>query len=461
MGEIRESGSDGGGGSVEVRAPESSPGRREVSHSEAESMFARVNSGKKTDVSSTADVSSAERKQDLSFAERDDPRLGEVSERAEAHYEEAERFSSDTRCFENYSEHKSAHIEKVYDGVESTAGEFNRQEPMPEGYASLGDDDVRTLKAAALYHDTGMDGGRENLEAIRGKDAGETLDAGGREAETLVRSNHGENAALNVLSDREAFERAGVDPDQAAVDCMVHSKSGSGVRDLRSDEQWAGVFNEIDRAADERGMEFDKSKFMNEDGTVRPEAKERCASHAYCMRVADANGHDMTDDELQSGERRVIDRGGFVEGEENGGWESEAERNTVLAESPDGSVREVEDPRAKAYAMGEGNIRSMDMRCEDGQLVEHVTVDKGDFAPESTMMCVEERAGELATARGVDARMSVDVDVSEVPPEKLDALRERYEDAAERIEAKTENPDKCAQPVRVDVRFVDAQGNEV
>lgn len=401
---------------------------------------------------------------DLSFAEKDSPRFAEIAAKADARYAKAENFSRDTRCFENYAEHKQSHIEKVYKGTEKTARELSKMDKVPEGYTRPTESDMRNLKAAALWHDTGMDGNRENLAAIHGDEAVAILDRGDlSEKESLVRKNHGESAALNVLSERDAFERAGLDADQVAVDCALHSKSGSGMKDLSSDEQWGSFINKLNNSAQARGVEFDKTKFMDADGNMLPEAKERCATHAFCLRVGDANGHDMTDNELQDGSHRLIDREGFSPSEisAEGAWIREAEKNNVQIEATDGSRREIDDARSKAYALGEGNIRSMDMRHENGTMVEHIEVDDGSFAPESTIMCIGERAGELASAKGMDTRISIDVDVSNMSPDEISKAKETYATGAERIEAKTSNPDKYAQPIKVDVFFYDNDGIEV
>lgn len=388
---------------------------------------------------------------DLSFVTESSPQLEEVASIAGRSYEECELFTQSTGIFADYSGHKSGHIRAVYEEVGEVLQELGKLPCLPEGYARLGVHDKMTLQAAALLHDTGMIADHDSLAALCDKGFEDVLARGGKDAEILLRSNHGISAALNALKNREALERAGVDPDLVAIDCAVHSKSGSGVRDLSSEEQWSRLFDRIETATQRRGVTFDKSKFVNADGSVNKRMLERCASHAYCMRVADANGHDMNDNELQSGEQRIVDRDGFVPGPPDAGWEKEARANKVLAMHPDGSRREITDTFGKGYAMGEGNIRKLSMRCEGTQMVEHIVVDRADFAPESTMMCVGERAEELATARGVPGRIEVEVDVSNIPSHRIEALEDCYNAAAQYIESMTEK--KYRNTVKVVIKY--------
>ena len=59
----------------------------------------------------------------------------------------------------------------------------------------------------------------------------------------------------------------GVNVDSVALDCMLHSKSCSGVRDLTSAEQWTECFNRIDEAVVNYNAKFPQNRIYFDKST--------------------------------------------------------------------------------------------------------------------------------------------------------------------------------------------------
>ena len=393
---------------------------------------------------------------DLSFAVRDEKDFGEISSLANQYYLKSEEFSKNTGAFAEYAEHKWAHIKKVYEKAVEAAREFNAGAAEDGDYAPLSDADIRVLKSAALYHDTGMDGDEENLRAIlksKGKTPTEVADMlVGDGMEKQVRKNHSMSSALNVLKDRKAFISIGVDPDMAALVCAIHSKSNSGVSNLRDAGQWNKLVGELSVAAKIRGVTFDTSKIVDQNGNVTETVRRRCSSLGFCIRVGDANGHDMTDNELQNGSHRVLNKDAFKPG--SGWWLSrnkskEVKVNQVSIVHPDGSSSTLDNPIGKTFAFGEGNIRHMSMHREGDTMVEKIVVDRASFAPCSTMHCVGERAAELATADGLRTRIRLVLDAKGLSSEELVDLKKLYSRESWKIAAAT--GDRFKKPIGIDL----------
>lgn len=289
------------------------------------------------------------------------------------------------------------------------------------------------LQLAALFHDTGMDGGVFKEYADGNK----------------LRKDHSLNSAIHVLENRSLFDDLGVDPDCVALDCMLHSKSCSGVRDLTSRADWNECFSRIEAAVDEYNAKypesviyFDTSNWTDNADEIDPnavynfnrESMARTASIAAALRLGDANREAALYPYTQGGERIEVDFDSYVVDAET--WQDEVSTADVRLINSSGEVLSLkETPLDKAgydrlYSAGEGNL-SMDCvyNPKKRAVQEQFKVHHSMSFPLATQECIEERLGELDTIKHlpVEALIIIDgSDLSRSDQKKIKKLYRRY-----------------------------------
>ncbi|MBQ6296441.1 MAG: hypothetical protein IJK81_01875 [Selenomonadaceae bacterium] len=298
-------------------------------------------------------------------------------------------------------------------------------------YSSI---DRRELEIAAFMHDTGMDGGQFK-----------TYTDG-----NALRKDHSLNSAIHVLENREAIAALGVNVDAVALDCMGHSKSCSGVRDLTSWEQWTDCFNRIDEAVELYNQKFpaaqiyfDKSTwtngetYQNKKGVeiykFNREALARSAAVIAALRIGDANREAAQFPYTQTGETIEVDFKSYVTPAKD--WHEEIAKAKIFMIDSNGNRTSLltqgvdTNGFGRMYMAGEGNLSmSCEYNPETGNLREVFKIFHGASFPLSTQNCIEERLGELDTMKRfpVEAHIKIVGDYSKVDKKKISRIYSRY-----------------------------------
>ena len=286
------------------------------------------------------------------------------------------------------------------------------------------------LEIAAIMHDTGMDGG-----------AFKTYTDG-----NALRKDHSLNSAIHVLENREAIVALGVNVDKVALDCMGHSKSCSGVRDLTSHEQWTDCFNRIDAAVDLYNKKFpaaqiyfDKSAwttgetYSNGVYKFNRETLAQSAATIAALRLGDANREASQFPYTQGGETIEVDFDSYVTPAKD--WHDEIAKAKIFIIDDKGTrtslLTQGVDTAGfgRMYMSGEGNLS---MSCEFNpttkNLREVFEIHHGLSFPLSTQNCIDERLGELDTMKNfpVEAHIKIIGDYSKLEKKKISRLYSRY-----------------------------------
>lgn len=259
--------------------------------------------------------------------------------------------------------------------------------------------DRADIAAAALLHDTGMDGG----------DKFEPTDGDG------IRKNHAMTSALHVLENREALERDGCNVDQVAALALLHSKKCSGVEDLSSNEQIKQAFGKLQKEVDnyndehpEAPIRFNSNPFYVDDKFEK--INDRFKYNATALRLGDAYGHDSSSTKTQSGEH--IDNISFGESTpvvntkwNESAWREEIKNDILALKDKDGNkIRDIDeeadkDGYTRMFQFGEGNITAMHLQERKGNFETVIDVKNGNAHPLCTQECIIERLKEMGTAQ--------------------------------------------------------------
>lgn len=387
--------------------------------------------------------------------------LDELRDVASVHYENGKQLGDKVPEFNTYKEHhdiESGHIEKVrvksLEAADALEAHFSQND-----YDGLYSPNIdrRTVEVMSIYHDTGMDGNIKaedyeteravfiSDEAIREKFVANALSKKEKEAietgkpfdrvaeeqkanekferegfENHFRPNHSLESAIHALRDRESISKLGVNADEVALGCLVHSKSNSGLRNIASEDDWRVAVGRLQNRVDEfnqshpdEQIHFDSSFLLNKDGSFNQEKLAEMRSEAIVLRIGDANGHDTNSRTSQNGkaiefaleEKTVTDElpSDFESKFENGDYEA----YFLEVQSADVKVDGVElnnanDPKgiSRMFAVGEGNFQSLNCEVEDnGTIKQNFELCDGNAFPLSTQHCIEERLGEYKTAQ--------------------------------------------------------------
>ncbi|NLO38237.1 MAG: HD domain-containing protein [Ruminiclostridium sp.] len=338
----------------------------------------------------------------------------QVTRMTKPYHDKAGEVAKKSPDLKTYRDHREEHVMQVAEKSQMTADAF---EKVAQDHPSYSDSiDRKELQVAALFHDTGMDGGY-NADPDNGNG---------------IRKEHSLNSAIHVLENRESIEELGVNPNLVAVDCMAHSKSCSGISDLTDKIQWTECLDKIDAAVDEynkahpdKHITFDKSALTNgeyhmedrevEDkatGKVEIESKKvyefneqqlgKSASTAAALRISDANRDAPENPKTQAGEDITVDPVSFKKNAVN--WEDEI--SEVRVQISGELLDNKNDPGGfgRMYSVGEGNLSSLNCAYDEtrGQLTETFTVKDGSSFPKCTQNCIKERFKEFETISGID-----------------------------------------------------------
>ena len=303
----------------------------------------------------------------------------EYFEAAKSSYDKAEEIANESELKYYKAHDLDGHISKVIEKSAEAADVI--------GTTTGNTCDLKDVAAAALYHDTGMDGGN-NFEANDGDG---------------IRKNHPLTSSIHVLQNRDALEADGCNADQVAALTLLHSKSCSGVRNLADNEQIEKAFTKLQTEVDEynklnpeKPIAFDASKID----------KESFKYNAAALRLGDAYGHDSSTTKTQSGDYYDID---FEPTKEltstiwdDNLWQEEIKDSklTFYDNGEPVSINDTNDPSGytRMYQFGEGNIESMGSKIGEGNEFQSVIdVKNGMAKPLCTQECILERLKELKT----------------------------------------------------------------
>lgn len=352
----------------------------------------------------------------------------QAMEVASQYYERARERAMDFKELRVYSDHGINHAELVAIKSQAAADAIDQAVAGNKYYALI--DDRLELQIAALFHDTGMDGG-----TFKDYDDGNKL-----------RKDHSLNSAIHVLENRSLIESLNADADCVALDCMLHSKSCSGVRDLTSLADWNECFKRMEAAVDaynekypDSVIYFDTSIWTENPDVVDPnmtynfnrEMMARTASVAAALRLGDANREAAQYPYTQGGERIEVDFNSYVGDAET--WQDEVKTAEVLLINDRGVVTSLKggtfDPNGydRLYPAGEGNL-SMDCvyNPKTRAVQEQFKVHNALHAPRSTLECIEERLGELDTMKHLKVEAAIFVDGSDLERADLKRIKKIY-----------------------------------
>ena len=337
--------------------------------------------------------------------------LQELKDLAEPHYENGKKIAGHIESLNSYKEHhllEGGHIEKVHDRSLEAADvitEYLEKNTDQSLYSA--NIDYKTLEVMALYHDTGMDGNIPESEYDIQKELYEkTEKAKEKTFEDTFRDYHSLESAIHVLRDRGQIEGKGVNADEVAVGCLLHSKSCSGVRDLEDPSQWKEAIkrlqdrvNEYNEQHPEEQISFDSSFLLDEKGEFNQEKLSEMRTECLCLRVGDGNGHDELSRVSQNGKEISFDLENYEFAESDKGWRDEITRGEVWI---DGQMLDNANDLSgfgRMYNLGEGNLKKMSMESgPDGQIVQVFEIGHINSYPYCTQECIEERLKEFVTA---------------------------------------------------------------
>lgn len=330
----------------------------------------------------------------------------------------------------NYSDHGIHHAELVVLKSRDAANAINRAvegNPSNRYYSEINEAE---LLVAAYMHDTGMDGG-----IFKNYSNGNDL-----------RKDHSLNSAIHVLENRDKFAKLGVDVDSVALDCMAHSKSCSGVRDLTDFNQWLKCFDRIDEAVEmynkkypDNKIYFDRSKWVV-NGTADSRAFSQTAALVAALRIGDANREASHYPFTQSGSYIDIDFDSYIPDVNT--WQEEVKNADVTLIDINGRITSLLNNSVdtkgydKMYSTGEGNL-SMDCiyNPKTKAIQEQFKVLHAMSFPLSTQSCIEERLGELDTIKNFPVEAEIQIDtkyLSKAAKRKLKKIYGDYCKAAEK-----------------------------
>ena len=330
-----------------------------------------------------------------------------------------------------YSDHGIHHAELVAVKSQEAADAIEQANFGNLYYSSI---DRIELQVAAIIHDTGMDGG-----------IFKTYSDG-----NALRKDHSLNSAIHILENREAIAALGVNVDAIALDCMGHSKSCSGVRDLTSHEQWTDCFNRIDSAValynkkyPAAQIYFNKSTWTNgttyknkqgvEVYNFNRETLARSAATVAALRLGDANREESQFPYTLGGEKIEIDFDSYVTPAKT--WMDEIQRAKIFIINEDGvrtsllSYGVDANGYGRMYMSGEGNLSMSCAYNPDTQAIREVfKVLHGKAFPLSTQNCIEDRLGELDTMKKfpVEAHIIIVGNLSKQDKKKIFRIYSRY-----------------------------------
>ena len=240
-----------------------------------------------------------------------------VNELTAHRYELAQEISKQDPVLDKYTDHGPEHIKEVATNTLEYSQAF-REFAQSQGIEPGSEADIKSdvLLTAALYHDTGMDGGLESIEEYQQKCAAheaqelqKPITAGKiEEYGDVIRSRHPSQSAMHVLEDAKALQEKGIDPNEVAALTYLHSKSNSGVRVGDSPDALSKDMTTFMQRCEKAGIEVDASTFarqaidakgkpiLDKDGRPTWEVTDKEAFVRREFEVAMQNLHGMAQD---------------------------------------------------------------------------------------------------------------------------------------------------------------------
>ena len=241
----------------------------------------------------------------------------QVNELTAHRYELAQEISKQDPVLDKYTDHGPEHIKEVATNTLEYSQAF-REFAQSQGIEPGSEADIKSdvLLTAALYHDTGMDGGLESIEEYQQKCAAheaqqmeKAINEGKiKEYGDVIRSGHPSQSAMHVLEDAKALQEKGIDPNEVAALTYLHSKSNSGVRVGDSPEACSRDMSAFMQRCEQAGIEVDTSTFarqaidakgkpiLDKDGRPTWEVTDKEAFVRREFEVAMQNLHGMAQD---------------------------------------------------------------------------------------------------------------------------------------------------------------------
>ena len=375
---------------------------------------------------------------DVAKAGEFDDESRRATEVASQYYERGRERAMEFDELRTYSDHGIHHAELVAIKSQSAADaiDLTIESRSNVFYAPV---DRLELQIAAIFHDTGMDGG-----IFKDYSNGNAL-----------RKDHSLNSAIHVLENRSLMDSLGVDPDCVALDCMLHSKSCSGVRDLTSRADWNECFTRIAAAIEayndkypESVIYFDTSTWTDNADVIDPsmtynfnrEMMARTASIAAALRLGDANREAAQYPFTQTGARIEVDFDSYIPNADT--WQDEI-KNADVRMSNDGEVLVLKDSAldkagfGRMYSVGEGNL-SMDcvFNPKRRAVQEQFRVHHAMSFPLATQECIEERRGELDTIKHLPVEAAIFIDDSALERADRKYIKKTYRQYCKRAKKK-------------------------
>ena len=341
--------------------------------------------------------------------------INKIKDLTEKDYAEAKQVASENPDGRLYTDHTELHVEmtaeksiEVADALEKAidasafGGNLSEEEYAEKGDTLIrfeGNIDKDVLEAAALSHDTGMKGGYVLEKNNDGKYECRNLSAD--DDYGTLRINHPLNSAINVLENREQYKDAGYSDEQVdmiAVECMAHSKTSSGIRDLNSKNNWEDCFNRLDAAIEaynkdhkESAIHLDKESFLNDESKLG-----QVATASLSLRVGDVSRDSGPGAITQSGEVVKVEQIKDVSDASN--YKEEIKGFSVRFEETN---EEIVLEKSKQVHIGEQNI--VDNKTyfdENSRFIRHeIKLNDAEFAPKCTQEAIRDHLGEFATAK--------------------------------------------------------------
>ena len=360
-----------------------------------------------------------------------------VKEISAKYYANARKVARQFAELRTYSDHGTHHAALVAVKSLEAADAIDAANFGNPWYSSI---DRLELEIAAFMHDTGMDGGQFK-----------TYTDG-----NALRKDHSLNSAIHVLENREAIAALGVNVDAVALDCMGHSKSCSGVRDLTSWEQWTDCFNRIDEAVELYNYKFPAAQIYFDKSTwttgetyqttseknprqlvevykFNRETLAQSAAVIAALRIGDANREAAQFPYTQTGDTIEVDFNSYVTPAKD--WHAEIAKAKIFIVDNNGKRTSLltqgvdTNGFGRMYMAGEGNLSmSCEYNPDTGNVREVFKILHGASFPLSTQECIEERLGELDTMKKfpVEAHIKIVGDYSKVDKKKISRIYSRY-----------------------------------
>lgn len=330
-----------------------------------------------------------------------------------------------------FTDHSSKHSEDVaYKGLQAKASFDKYIDDNREYKEFVGEVNNERLITAAIWHDTGMNGGFDNLddfkewhknqkkiyeEACRLSEEGKFEGDPKKECpENIIRAKHALNSAIHVLENRKEIEEQGINADAVALECFLHSKSASGVRDLLNEEEISKAIDKLREESDKRGVEFDYSwlvKGINEDGEYEFNEDElkSLATEASILRMGDANRD--VGSKLEDMSHRGIEIDIDIDKCRTAKDIKEETQCIKEVRYGDEIVNLKPNDKGREILLGEKNIESIDM-CNNevtGRMQYEFIINNADFAPYCTIEQINERVKELDSTVYSKGNKNVDI----------------------------------------------------